>query len=558
MKFPRWLRQCFPAILLLVILSGRAADLINVDPGVIIVTNAARQGIDENYLMDSERKRLVAPPRTTQAALQEIAPRFMRYPGGEKSQSHFWSVPPWTNSQPTLCLTGPDYWPADDGEFTVDDNGAWIPGQEPLTFDEFMANCQAVGAQANIALCYSAAYDKLFSTNDARTTLQDEITNAVSWVRYANITKGYHVQYWTLGNETDQNENGNPGAAQYAADLVAFSQAMKAVDPTIKFCANASLTATLQTILQEAATNVDCIEVHEYPVYNWSNQYNYFLDNPTTNLGLASAAAWAIQTIQTYAPTSGIQVFLGETAAHDYGANGSYWTNYNDLGHAIVTFEIFGENLLVPQLQFAEFWNTRWISDDIENSNTYDCFEALSSGNALNPTGRALAIWGQFLQQRLVSATSTDLVRAYASYSPGANLLTVFLENKDTNAHPTVVALTNFPGVASAQTWSLYGQGPGDLNPTWAQLADVPVSSNQVSLTLAPVSISVLVLPGSPLYLNATLVGNNLALTWSAPEATLEQADSIGGPWTPVPGVSGSSATYAEVSPASRFFRLRQ
>jgi hypothetical protein len=542
------MRQYLP-LLLLMTCSGQAADLINVDAGVILVTNAVRVGINENYLMDSERKRLVAPPRTTQAALQEMAPRFMRYPGGGKSQSQFWSVPPWTNSQPTLCLTGPDYWPADDSEFTVNDKGAWISRQEPLTFDEFMANCQAVGAQPNIALCYSAAYDALFSGKDARPALQDEITNAVSWVRYANITKGYHVQYWTLGN---------PGAAQYAADVAAFSQAMKAVDPKIKFCANASQTATLQTILQLATTNVDCIEVHEYPVYNWSNQYNFFLENTTTNLGLASTAVWAIQTIQKFAPASGVQVFLGETAAHDYGNAGSRWTNYNDLGHAIVTFEIFGENLLLPQLQFAEFWNTRWIDDDLESSNTYDSFEALSSGNALNPTGRALAIWGQFLQQRLVSATSTDRVRAYASYRPGTNLLTVFLENKDTNARPTAVTLANFPGVAAAETWSFYGQGPGDLNPTWAKLADVPVSSNQIRLTLAPVSITVLVLRGPPLRLNATLVGNNLVLSWSAPGANLEQANLIGGPWTSVPGISSNPVMETVGSPAIRYFRLRQ
>jgi hypothetical protein len=112
--------------------------------------------------------------------------------------------------------------------------------------------------------------------------------------------------------------------------------------------------------------------------------------------------------------------------------------------------------------------------------------------------------------------------------------------------------------VTSAKTWSFYGQGPGDLNPTWAQLADVPMSSNQLSLTLAPVSITVLVLQGPPLHLNAMLVGNNLVLTWSAPGATLEQANLIGGPWTSVPGISGNLVTQTVVSPEVRYFRLRQ
>jgi hypothetical protein len=65
---------------LLALLSSKAQDQITVDAGVVVVTNARRQGINENYLMDSERERLTTPARTTAAALQEMAPSFMRYP----------------------------------------------------------------------------------------------------------------------------------------------------------------------------------------------------------------------------------------------------------------------------------------------------------------------------------------------------------------------------------------------------------------------------------------------------------------------------------------------
>ncbi len=684
--------------------SCSAMDLITVDPSVVVVVNARRQGINENYLMDSERERLAAPPRTTAAALQEMAPGFMRYPGGGKSQSQFWSVPPWTNSQPTLCLTGPDYFPANDTQFCPSNNGAWVPGRQPLTFDEFMANCRVVGAQANIPVCYSAAYCPL-SANDARPTLQQEITNAVEWVRYANVTQGYDVKYWTLGNETDISP-GNPGAMQYTADVVTFSKAMKAVDPTIKFCVNGFSADWFAAVLTNAAAYVDCLDVHEYPAYGWGTGYDVFLNTPTTSLGFTDAANMAISAIQTYAPTNGIQVILTETSATDWAGS---WPDINDLGHAIVAFEIMGENLLLPQVQTVEFWNTRWINNDLESQplgttnlltnpgfesglagwgeswgtfsitsnasevhggsqalrvtgsagssglgqnvtsqftpggvytlsawaqvnntanwsgggitfylggtslggpnftftksdytqysitfaapaafdyadawcdNTGDSstvldvddfnlvtgslapanYEALSPKNTLNPTGRALAIWGQFLQKQMVSATSTAMVRAYASATPTNHTLTIFLENKDTNSHNALITLTNYQGATSAGCWVFSGSGPTDLHPTWTNAASIPVISNTLSLTLAPVSISVLALPGPPWHLGFSTVSNQVILSWNAPGAALEQADLITGPWTTAAGNPGSPYTNAvtTVSTGSRFFRLRQ
>jgi hypothetical protein len=59
---------------------------------------------------------------------------------------------------------------------------------------------------------------------------------AALWVRYANSVKGYQVKDWQLGNENDGDweEAGPLSARQYAARFLAFSKAMKAVDPTIK------------------------------------------------------------------------------------------------------------------------------------------------------------------------------------------------------------------------------------------------------------------------------------------------------------------------------------
>jgi hypothetical protein len=60
-------------------------------------------------------------------------------------------------------------------------------------------------------------------------------SEAASWVYYANVTKGYGIHYWQIGNETEGNwETGGPLPAQdYVRRYIEYYNAMKAVDPTI-------------------------------------------------------------------------------------------------------------------------------------------------------------------------------------------------------------------------------------------------------------------------------------------------------------------------------------
>jgi len=179
-----------------------------------IVADASRRpfGINMDYLMDSDRRRPDAP-RSTEAAIREMGVRYLRYPGGEKSDSYLWSVAPWDGPKPTLARTGPSEWPASDRSLTSSNDGTWIPGKQPLDFDEFMTLSRNVGGEPVIVVCYDAMY-KALTTNGTRPTRAQLITSAAEWVRYSNITKGYGVKYWSIGNETDYNSDGNPGATQ--------------------------------------------------------------------------------------------------------------------------------------------------------------------------------------------------------------------------------------------------------------------------------------------------------------------------------------------------------
>ena len=61
---------------------------------------------------------------------------------------------------------------------------------------------------------------------------------AAAWVKYANITKGYNIKWWEVGNEVyergEPDKHPNPHSAEsYAQFEPPFYSAMKAVDPSI-------------------------------------------------------------------------------------------------------------------------------------------------------------------------------------------------------------------------------------------------------------------------------------------------------------------------------------
>ena len=60
-------------------------------------------------------------------------------------------------------------------------------------------------------------------------------SEAASWVYYANVTKGYGIKYWQIGNETEGNwETGGPLNAQdFVRRYIKYYDAMKAVDSSI-------------------------------------------------------------------------------------------------------------------------------------------------------------------------------------------------------------------------------------------------------------------------------------------------------------------------------------
>ncbi len=129
--------------------------------------------------------------------------------------------------------------------------------------DQYIATCKQFGTEPSISV-----------------RLKDGTPEkAADLVKLVNITKGYKVRYWSIGNEPDLYKNGYE-TDQYNQDWRKFAQAMRAVDPSIlfvgpdisQFTANPAVNRKdangkdwMAEFLKANGDMVDIVSIHRYP-----------------------------------------------------------------------------------------------------------------------------------------------------------------------------------------------------------------------------------------------------------------------------------------------------
>ncbi|MHC5035667.1 MAG: alpha-L-arabinofuranosidase, partial [Planctomycetota bacterium] len=247
-----------------------------------------------------------------------------------------------------------------------------------------------------------------------------------------------------------------------------------------------------KAVLGIASADIDFLALHDYPCWKW-RRYEAYIDKEPT---FGGAAGGGVATLTRYCAAEDaerIRVAMTEVNSADWSASfedKKGWPHVNTLGHGVVLFDIIGSYLLHPKVDLLCVWNTRWTENDIAQ----ELWDALSPQNELWPTGRAIAIWGQFVRDNMVFAEAGSGMRAFASHAPSSGELSVFLVNKGLEAQPATVTLNGYAPGSPAERWVFTGSEPEDLNPTWSREEDVEVQGESFSVDLPPVCVTVVAL----------------------------------------------------------------
>ncbi|MCU0316926.1 MAG: hypothetical protein MUC92_10065 [Fimbriimonadaceae bacterium] len=384
-----------PSLLLLLV--PNEPILVKIEPNKVIRRNLTDFfGINVNALRDNDANRPEALP--LRLALQDLSPRWLRYPGGEKSDFLRWSMPPYDRPRPTAIGGYKD-----------------IPG-EKLDFDAFLTHVTDLKVTPLVVVgCDSEKRSSI----PFETYFQD----AVALVRYAK-EKGDLITYWEIGNENWHNQSGTP--AEIARWVETFSEAMKKVNPRIKVGASGNSSDWWSRFLPLAADHLDFVTVSQYTGWEWKG-YERFVSSPPPEL-IPDVRA-TVAAVRSYIPESrrsSFEVVVTEMNTKDYSEGG--WQDANDIKHALVTFTSLGEMAKLPEVRSALVWNTRWIKDD-EASRSM--FYALDSQNRPLATGQALRLWASNSLPWLVnSSTPGSSVTSFASRSTDGSLVNVWLVNR--------------------------------------------------------------------------------------------------------------------------------
>jgi len=336
---------------------------------------------------------------------------------------------------------------------------------QPFGIDTFIAYCRTLGAEPRIVV-------RLKGSTPA---------NAAESVKYANVTKGYAVKYWGIGNEADLYANDDPSYTvdKYDADWREFAQAMRAVDPSIKligpdvsqFTANPTdafmkaRVAWMSSFLKANGDLVDIVSIHRYPLPKDIN-------TPITVDDLrAGGKEWdqIIPTLRTLIKTQtgkDLPVAVTEINSSWVANNGTDWSmdsHMNAIWFADVLGRLIEQKvLMVDQFAIATQYG-------------------IVGGLALNPIYYDYLMYGQFGTKLVRSASDDPLVSVYASKRSDGTLA-VMIVNLSATAQTKPITILGWAGI-SAEEW-LFDKAHKAEKTGTAQLGDGGVTLAAESVTL--------------------------------------------------------------------------
>jgi hypothetical protein len=255
---------------------------------------------------------------------------------------------------------------------------------------------------------------------------------------------------------------------------------MKSIDASILIGANGNSAGYWSGLFDKAASEIGFLSVHAYPLYGWTGYRDYVDGDPDA----CDPIRVAKQALDSHPGVSGrpIKLMMTEFAA---GAFNRWDGSGSDIARAVITFDLQGQLLQCRDCYFSQFWNTINVYES-DNS----VFNALRRDNTLTAVGQALSIWGRYLEDEMIMAKGTRLVKCFATKTDG-KALAVFAVNKDTVEHRIEVSVRNLPKPRmNGEKWVFSGRSPEDQNPYLVKEEDMSLFKDVFSAKLDPVSVT--------------------------------------------------------------------
>ncbi|MBP2707702.1 cellulose binding domain-containing protein [Microbispora sp. RL4-1S] len=434
--------------------------------------------------------------------LKDAGVRMMRYPGGSYSDIYHWK----DNTAP---------------------GGYVAPGTD---FDTFMGGVRRAGAQPIIIANYGTG------------TAQE----AADWVKYANVTKGYGVKYWEIGNELygnghyganwEADDHVDKGPAEYARNVVAYADAMKAVDPTVKI--GAVLTAPAnwpdalvgsgdqgnwnQVVLAAAASKIDFVILHWYPsatspaevltrpgqiddmIYLVRRQIAAYAGSRAADIGIAMT-----ETNSGLGTTTQPGALFAADAYTTLLENGVFNVDWWDVHNGPGTV-----STIAGQTDYGD-WGMLSSGTCAASG---ECEPALNTPFAPYHGIKMVSTFARPGDQLVRAASSEPLVSAHAARRPNGDLAVLLVNRDPDNPHPVTLDYSGFAPASGAPTVYSYTNGAASVTSASTGTA--------TAQTLPPYSLTTLVLhpaaattgaPGIPGGLSASAVTDTSAtINWTA------------------------------------------
>jgi hypothetical protein len=323
--------------------------------------------------------------------------------------------------------------------------------------DAAVAYARAIGAEPLIQVPLLADIDGMPPT----------AATAAAMVKYANITKGYGVKYFSIGNEPDiyADQGGLVDSTQpaiagytpddYCASATAYVAQMKSVDPTIqivgpdlasRYIPN-SENDWLTPILKSCGALFDVVAIHRYP-----------FDSAAANVARVSADLPAFESVVSAVHGIMSDAGVGDKPLAITEMNVAYdalpTTNPPDAGCGTVPSALWVADSLGTSANLGLWTTAIW---DISDTDDWS-LGILGGPPAHNPRPEyyAYALYAQYFGPTLVNVTSVPAgVRAYATRNAADDETDVIVTNWNTDARALSFQVTDLSPAPATAVYTL-------------------------------------------------------------------------------------------------------